>query len=92
MASTRRRPYEELRSGIEQLGGTVSWQRAGYRYGAWKFDLNGNSAIFESNGRGFPGIDELYKPLVVGKTPTHWSDYSIHLIDGAIDKLVAKLK
>jgi hypothetical protein len=91
MASQPRRVYEELRSGIEQLGGTMIWLRSGYRYGAWKVDLNGKSAIFESNGQGFPGLDELYKPLVEGTKPSHWSGYSKQLTEGAIEELVRKL-
>jgi hypothetical protein len=84
-----RRPYEELRSGIEQLGGSMIFEKHGYQWGAWIVTLDGQQAIFQSNGRGFPDIDVLYVPLT--PDPQHYRDYSCDLVEGAIEKLVAKL-
>ncbi len=62
----------------------------GYLYGAWTVTLDSKSRCFPSDGRGFPGLDELYEPLVAN--PTHWSDYSTALKDGAIEELIRTLK
>jgi hypothetical protein len=87
----QQRAYEELRSGIEQLGGSMIWERSGYRYGAWIVTLNGKQRIFRAEGRHcFLDFDPLYVPKVPNPRE-NWDDYSNELVDGAIDKLVAML-
>lgn len=89
--SGKRRVYEELRAAIEERGGTMAFLRGGSRWGAWEVHLLGRAGRFESNGRGFPELDCLYAPGPHVKHPTHWSDYSSELVEGAMDKLMSKL-
>jgi len=79
--------YEALQAGIEARGGSMTFQKEGYQWGAWKVTLGQKEGIFPSNGRGFPDFDRLKV-----ENPNHWRDYGLPLIDGAIDKMIAKLK
>lgn len=80
-----RRPYEELRAIIEQEGGHMVHERSGHGPGgAWVVTLRGKTTVFQSNGAGFPPMDRLYVPEA--KEPSHWSDYSNELIDGARER------
>jgi hypothetical protein len=86
-----RRYYEELRSAIEQRGGTMKHTRSGYGSGgAWLVDLDGKHAAFPSNGAGFPELDTLYVPGV--SSPKHYSDYTTTLVENAIPKFLAYVK
>lgn len=90
MGKRARRAYEELRQGIESLGGTMQHERAGWpRGGAWIVQLGDKEQTFLSNGKGFPELDQLYEPKV--PKPTHYRDYTTTLIPRAIEKLVGKL-
>ncbi len=84
-----RRAYEELRSAIESLGGSMSYVREGSQHGAWEITLGNRSGRFESNGAGFPDLDPLYVPKVAA--PKHWSNYSTELVPDAIAILLSKL-
>jgi hypothetical protein len=53
MKNKRRRVYEEIKSAIEQQGGSMTWQRAGYCYGAWIVKLEGKTRFFKSTGESF---------------------------------------
>jgi hypothetical protein len=46
-----RRAYGKLRDIIERCGGSMTYRRQGYRYGAWKISLNGKTEIFKSTGK-----------------------------------------
>ncbi len=85
------RVYGALRTAIEQRGGAMVFERQGHRYGAWLVELNGKHATFESDGNGFRELDKLYVPKTGITHPAHWSDYSLVLVDGAIDRLLAML-
>ncbi len=64
--------------------------REGHQWGVWIVSLNGKSRAFESNGRGYPELDRLYRPRV--QYPQHYSDYHRILIPDAIDTLIAMLR
>jgi len=85
----KRKVYEELRSGIEAMGGTMVFDRSGSTHGTWVVRLKGKSAYFDSNGRGFPDLDRLYVPRV--SHPRHYTDYSNELVPGALEKLIRML-
>jgi hypothetical protein len=80
-----RRKYEELRAGVEALGGSMVFERKGWRWGAWRVTLRNRSRAFPSNGRGFPELDALYVPAV--ENPSHWRDYTNTLVEGAFVEL-----
>jgi hypothetical protein len=86
-----RRVYEELRSGIQALGGTMTFLKEGCQGGAWKVTLGKRQAIFPSNGRGFPPLDQLYTPDPEREVHNHYKHYLQPPIDGAMDKLVSML-
>jgi hypothetical protein len=72
----RRRPYEELRSGIEQLGGSMIHKRAGYPFGGgvWIVTLKDKQAVFETEGRecGYSDLNALYLPK--GPPMNSWTE------------------
>lgn len=80
-----------LRTGIEQRGGSMIFERTGYRHGAWIVTLDGKRVEFVSDGNGFRELDRLYvtKPGIT--KPEHYTDYTEELVSGAIGKLVAML-
>ena len=70
-----RRPYEELRSIVEEEGGQMVHEGGGHGPGgAWVEQLRGMKETFPSNGAGFPRMDELYVPKVA--EPVHYLDYT----------------
>lgn len=85
-----RRVYEELRSAIEERGGTMKYERSGSLHGSWIIELGGKSGRFPYNGHRFPGLDEVYVPKV--QNPVHWSDYSHELAEGGVDNLISRLR
>lgn len=88
-----RRVYEELRTPIERMGGSMTHLKKGYKYGAWSIKVGKKQGIFEYSDvgyQGFPDLDKLYKPKI--DNPAHWKDYSCILIPNAIELLLAKLK
>jgi hypothetical protein len=89
--ATAHRAYGKLRDMIESHGGTMIYQRDGFRHGAWLIALNGKSATIEATGdRSFPQLDRLHVPKVA--EPQHWDDYHDELIPDAEQHLLALLK
>jgi hypothetical protein len=89
----KRRPYEELRAGIEKLGGTMEFDKSRCQFGAWVVTLGDRQGVFASHGRRhFPELDSLYTPDPTKKLHKTWDDYIQPPIDGAIEKLVVRLK
>jgi hypothetical protein len=81
------RAYGKLRDIIERCGGSMTYRRQGYRYGAWKISLDGKTKIFESTGnRRLPALDRLYVPNV--RNPKTWDDYSDELVPDAERQLL----
>jgi hypothetical protein len=59
--STPHRAYGKLRDIIERRGGTMTYQREGYQYGAWVISLNGKTATLKATGdQSFPDLDLLH--------------------------------
>jgi len=89
---TDKRVYEELRSLIEEYGGTMKFEREGSQWGHWIVKVDGyKEKSFSSSGSGFPELDNLYIPKDGVVTPNHWSDYSNTLIPNAWEKLLMLL-
>lgn len=85
------RAYDEIRTLIEQRGGTMKYEKEGYEFGAWVIRLGGRTAIIEAPGIGsFPKLDRLYVPKI--KSPRGWEDYTNQLVPDAEAKLLAMLK
>jgi hypothetical protein len=82
----RLRPYDGLRTAIEQRDGSMIFVRAGYLYGAWLVTVSGKQREFRSDGNGFPELDPLYVPKPGIIKPQHYKDYTQTLVDGAIEK------
>ena len=88
--SAETRPYGKLRDIIERRGGRMTYERQGYRHGAWEISLDGKTAVIESTGnRRFPALDRLYLPKVA--RPWTWDDYSDDLVAAAERQLLALL-
>ena len=82
------RAYELVRSMIERNGGSMTYERKGYRYGAWIITLGDKSRIFEADGnQSFPELDRLYIPKV--KNPKDQNDYADQLVPDAELRLFA---
>lgn len=91
ITESERRAYGKLRDIIERHGGTMIYERQGYRYGAWEISLDGKIAIIESTGsKKFPPLDRLYVPEV--ENPKTWEDYSDELVADAEHQLLALLE
>jgi hypothetical protein len=83
--------YQKLREELGQRGGSMSWERRGYRYGAWIVTRNGKQRIIEAEGRHYyPDLDPLHIPRVPNPRE-NWDDYTDEPIEGAADKLLATL-
>jgi hypothetical protein len=84
------RVYDSVRSIVERLGGSMIYERKGYRHGAWVIKIGEKSAIIEAGGdRSFPPLDRLYVPRV--PDPRHWDDYSYKLVPDAETQLLSML-
>ncbi len=84
------RAYGSIRSIVERLGGSMVYQREGYRYGAWVIRVGEHSVTIEAGGnRSFPQLDRLYVPRV--SDPMHWDDYSDELVPDAETQLLSIL-
>src|SRR5450756_2472105 len=82
--------YDSIQALVERLGGTMIYQRAGYRYGAWIITIGEQRAVLEASGnRSFPPLDTLYVPRV--PHPKHWDDYKNELVPDAEAGLMALL-
>lgn len=88
--SSTQRVYEEVRTLVEANGGSMDFERKGYRWGAWIIRLQDRERIFPSNGSGFPPLDKLYGSSK--KNPCHWSDYDGDLLPDAEARLIALLQ
>jgi hypothetical protein len=84
------RAYDLIRTIVERLGGSMFYERQGYRYGAWVIRIGDKSATIEAGGdRSFPALDRLHVPRV--PNPMHWDDYLNELIPDAETQLLAML-
>ncbi len=84
------RAYGSIRSIVERLGGSMIYQRKGYRYGAWVIRVGEYSVTIEACGnRAFPQLDRLHVPRV--PRPMHWDDYSDELVPDAETRLLSML-
>jgi hypothetical protein len=85
--------YRELRDIIERHGGTMVYQRAGYRHGAWEISLGGKRRVIEATGaHSFPQLDHLYEPRPDRPNPKTWDDFSGPLVPDAEAQLLALLE
>lgn len=88
---TTRRVYSELRDIVERRGGSMIYERAGYRWGAWVIRLGRKHATIPATGRRlFPKLDRLYEPT--RPQPKTWDDYDGPLVPGAEKKLLLLLR
>lgn len=84
------RAYRSIRSIVERLGGSMVYQRKGYRYGAWVIRIGENRVTIEASGnRSFPQLDRLY--ISQFPDPRHWDDYSDELVPDAETQLLSIL-
>lgn len=84
------RAYGSIRSTVERLGGSMIYQREGYRHGAWVIRIGENSVTIEAGGnRSFLQLDRLHVPRV--PDPRHWDDYSDELVPDAETQLLFML-
>lgn len=84
------RAYGLVRSIIERHGGSMNYEREGYRHGAWVISIGDNIITFEAGGnRSFPDLDKLYIPRV--PNPRHWDDFVNKLVPDAEEKLLSLL-
>jgi hypothetical protein len=84
------RVYGSVRSVVERLGGSMVYERGGYRHGAWVIKIGEKSVTIEAGGnRSFPQLDCLYVPRV--PDPRHWDDYSDELVPDAETQLLSML-
>ena len=69
----------------------MTYERAGFRHGAWIISLDGKTATIEATGNhSFPELDRLYR--TTHPHPMHWDDYDGPPIDGAEEKLLSLLR
>jgi hypothetical protein len=67
-------PYGLVRALVESLGGSMTYKKSGFRFGAWVITKGEKNKIIEACGnQSFPELDKLYKPKV--KNPRNWDDY-----------------
>lgn len=86
-----RRAYGKLRDIIERHDGTMTYQREGYRFGAWVIRIGNNTKIIEATGeKSFPELDRLYIPKIV--EPKTWEDRRDELLEDAEENLLKLLK
>lgn len=85
------RAHDTIRTMVERLGGTMVYEREGYRYGAWVISVCGRRCVVEASGnRSFPELDRLYVPK--HPNPQHWDDYFNDLVSGPESRLLALLR
>ena len=86
-----RRVYDLLRSLVEHLGGSMRYERAGHRYGAWVIRVADREATIQAVGQhAFPDLDRLHVPAI--DNPRRWEDYEHELVPDAEQRLLALLK
>ncbi len=85
------RAYDSIRSIVERHGGSMIYERKGYRHGAWIIRIGEKSVTSEAGGnRSFPELDRLYVSRV--PHPRHWNDYSAELVPDAEAQLLSVLR
>ena len=85
------RAYDKIRRIVEKLHGTMTFERKGYRYGAWIIRIGGREAVVEATGeRSLPELDRLFVPKRTN--PKHWDDYSKNLVPDAESLLMRLLR
>lgn len=85
-----RKAYDLIQNLVEKLGGTMTFIREGYRYGAWVITIGEKSRVFLCEGnRSLPALDQLYVPKV--ENPNHWDEYKHELVKDAETKLLSLL-
>ena len=88
--ATQHRAYARPRDFIEHLGGTMSYQRKGFQYGAWVISLNGKSKTIRAKGnQSFRELDRLYVPKLVKLS--RWMHTHDKLLDDAEEHLLKLL-
>ena len=87
----KRQPYQELIDLVKMHEGSMTYERAGAPGGIWTIRLRGRVREFESNGSGFPDLDQLYKLRADGPNPSHWQAYSNELKADAWERLQSLL-
>lgn len=87
----KRRIYGELRDIVESRGGSMIYERGGFRHGAWVIRLGEKTAVIEASGnRSFPVLDRLYE--TTHPRPVRWDGYDGPLREDATQKLLALLR
>ncbi len=85
------RVYGELRSIVEQLGGTMLYEREGRPHGgSWVVVLPGFAEKRFDSQPGFPTLDRLYIPRK--SNPSDWRDYTNTLLPDGPERWIAMLK
>ncbi len=85
------RAYDLIRQLVERNGGSMRYERQGFRFGAWIITIGDKCKIIEAGGnQSNPELDQLYVPNV--KDPKNWNDYEEQLIPNAEDRLLTMLK
>jgi hypothetical protein len=80
------RAYGLVRSLVEQLGGSMIYERKGSPHGAWKISIGENSREIKVEGsHSFPELDQLYIPKV--ENPQNWNGYKNELVPDAKTRL-----
>jgi hypothetical protein len=70
---TEGRPYQRVRSLVESIGGTMTYQPGGGHDGVWELNLWGRTAWVEVHDNRINDLDRLYVARVDG--PKTWDDY-----------------
>lgn len=89
MGKSRSRAYGELRSAIEDFGGSMEFVKEGYDGGAWKVILGIFEVTFISDKNGFPDLDKLY--IAATERPQSHRDHTKDLVPNAIGKFFEKV-
>ena len=85
------RVYDSIRALVESLGGSMIYEREGYRYGAWVIRIDERRVVIVAGGnRSFPQLDGLLVPKT--QYPQHWDDYSDELVPDAETQLLSMLR
>lgn len=79
--------YPLVRNLVHELGGSMEYQREGYRHGAWIIRIENVQVAVEASGnRSFPQLDQLHVPAV--PEPVTWDDYAQELVPDAKIRLL----
>ena len=81
------RAYDLIRGIVERRGGSMTYVRENYQYGAWVITIGDKTKVIQAGGnRSFPELDQLYVPKVT--RPAHWDDYLNQLVPDAEARLL----